>query len=60
MNSAVNLGGIFIVLDLTALAQPFAQIINIRDRTLGDRGDGTCKINCRTQVHFHNQYPSVS
>ena len=38
MNSAVDLGGIFIVLDVTALA--FAQIYKYeRDRTLRDRLD---------------------
>ena len=40
MSSAANLGGIFIILDETALAvAPFAQITNERDRTLGDRLD---------------------
>ena len=38
MNSAADLGGIFIVLDITALA--FAQIIKYEtDRTLEDRLD---------------------
>ena len=31
MDSAANLGGIFIVPDVTALAYPFAQIINMRE-----------------------------
>ena len=31
MDSAANLGGIFIVPDVTALVYPFAQIINMRE-----------------------------
>ena len=31
MSSAANLGDIFIVLDVTSLAQLFAQIINMRE-----------------------------
>ena len=31
MSSAANLGDIFILLDVTALVQPFAQIINMRE-----------------------------
>ena len=31
VSSAANLGGIFIALDVTALAQPFAQIIYMTD-----------------------------
>ena len=31
VSSAANLGGILIVLDITALVQPFAQIMNIRE-----------------------------
>ena len=38
MNLAAGLGGTFIVLDVTTLA--FAQIINMRERTLRDRLDG--------------------
>ena len=44
MNSAADLSGIFIVLDVTALA--FAQIINLRQT--GPR------------LHHHDQHPSVS
>ena len=38
MSSAANLVGIFIVLDVTALV--FAQIVNMRDGTLGARETG--------------------
>ena len=64
MNSAVDLGGVFIVLDVTALA--FAEIINVRetghlrDRLHSDQfkqGNRSSKI--RQFVYFQSCFENV-
>ena len=61
MNSTADLGGIFKVLDITALA--FAQIVDIneRDKTLGDRLDSDLFRggNGPSRVYFQSCFENV-
>ena len=63
MNSAADLGGTFIVPEVIALA--FAQIINMRDRTLRDRLDsdqfkgGNGSSQLRQFIYFRSCFENV-
>ena len=62
MNSAADLGGIFIILGVTALA--FAQIMNMRQTDLGDRSDSDqfrgCNAKGPSRVCLLSVIPQVS